>query len=96
MKKGFPKKEEVMFPSVKFHLNEFKAVGRWVEKNLPPFLAWLVNGQLKALEGLWIDAKVSSAVEQGLAAYRASEAPPTSFIDSTQTIKKALRCGRAR
>ena len=72
-----------MFPSIKFRLNEFKGLGRWVEKNLPPWAAWIVNAFLYGLEDRWIAAKASSSRrEAALADYRASEAPPTSFLDS--------------
>ena len=77
-----------MFPSIKFRLNEFQGLGRWVEKNLPPWAAWIVNAFLYGLEDRWIAAKASAAVEAALADYRASEAPPTSFLDSTRVIEK--------
>ena len=64
-----------MFPSVKFRLNEFKALGRWVEKNLPPWAAWLVNAFLYGLEDRWIDAKITSTLDKAERAYRASQGP---------------------
>ena len=77
-----------MFPKVKFRLNEFQSIGRWVDKQLPPWAAWLVNAFLYGLEDRWIAAKASAAVEAAIADYRASEEPPVSFLDSTRVIEK--------
>ena len=52
-----------------FRLNEFKAIARWLDKKLPGPLAFFLKGWLWALEERYIDAKVSSAVEKGIAPF---------------------------
>ena len=64
-----------MFPPVKFRLNEFKSLGKWLDKQLPPWAAWLVKAFLYGLEDAWIDAKVKSTVEKAIADYSASQGP---------------------
>ena len=64
-----------MFPPVKFRLNEFQAIGRWVEDNLPPLFAWTVNAFLYGLESRWIDAKTKATVEAAIARYSALQGP---------------------
>ena len=58
---------------IEFHLNEFKAVARWLDSKLPGWLSFLLRGYLKGLEDRWIDAKVQSSVERAIAPHRPSE-----------------------
>ncbi len=58
---------------VKFRLNEFKAVAEWLDKKLPLPLAFFLKGWLWGLEDLYIDSKVSSALEEAIAPHRPPE-----------------------
>ena len=58
---------------VKFRLNEFKQVAKWLDKKLPMPLAFFLKGWLWALEDRYIDAKVQSSVEAAIAPHRPSE-----------------------
>ncbi len=58
---------------IKFRLNEFKAVAKWLDKHLPMPLAFFLKGWLYALEERYIDAKVSSALDKAIAPHRPSE-----------------------
>ena len=60
---------------IKFSLGEFKAMGRWLDKSLPPLLAWIAKAFLKGWEGRYIHAKVQSSVEVAIARHRAQEKP---------------------
>ena len=64
-----------MYPPVKFRLNEFKQIGGWFDKNLPPLFAWLAKAFLYGLEDRWIDAKVKSSVNAAIARYSALQGP---------------------
>jgi hypothetical protein len=57
----------------KFRLNEFRDVARWLDKHLPAPLSFFLKGWLWSLEDRYIDAKVSSAVEKGIAPYKPSD-----------------------
>lgn len=59
--------------SIEFHLNEFKAVARWLDSKLPAWLSFVLKGYLKGLEDRWIDAKVQSSVEKAIAPHKPSE-----------------------
>lgn len=52
---------------VKFRLNEFKAVARWLDQHLPLPVAFFLKGWLWSLEDRYVDAKVSAAIEKGIA-----------------------------
>jgi hypothetical protein len=52
---------------ITFRLNEFKAIAKWLDKNLPTPLAFFLKGWLWALEERYIDAKVSSALDKAIA-----------------------------
>ena len=65
----------MILPPIKFSLGEFKALGRWLDKSLPPLFAWIVKAFAKGLERRYIHAKVQSSVEVAIARYRASEEP---------------------
>jgi hypothetical protein len=56
-----------------FRLNEFKAVAKWLDKNLPTPLAFFLKGWLWGLEERYIDAKVSSALDKAIAPLKPSE-----------------------
>ena len=56
-----------------FRLNEFKAVAKWLEDNLPLPLAFFLRGWLWALEERWIDAKVQSTIEKALTPHKPSQ-----------------------
>ena len=58
---------------IQFRLNEFKAVAKWLDKKLPMPLAFFIKGWLYGLEERYIDAKVTSAVDNAIAPHRAPE-----------------------
>ena len=58
---------------IQFRLNEFKAVAKWLDKKLPMPLAFFLKGWLWGLEERYIDAKVTSAVDNAIAPHRAPE-----------------------
>jgi hypothetical protein len=59
---------------IKFRLNEFKAVAKWLDKYLPMPLAFFLKGWLWGLEERYIDAKVSSALDKAIAPHKPPEA----------------------
>jgi hypothetical protein len=60
-------------PEVKFRLNEFKQIARWLDTHLPPPIAFFLKGWLWGLEEAYIDAKVESTIDEAIDAYSASE-----------------------
>ena len=58
---------------VKFRLNEFKAVAKWLDQHLPLPIAFFLKGWLWGLEERYIDAKVTSAVDKAIAPLKPSE-----------------------
>ena len=58
---------------IKFRLNEFKAVAKWLDGKLPGPLAFFMKGWLYGLEERYIDAKVHSAVDKAIAPYKPPE-----------------------
>lgn len=80
---------------IKFRLNEFKAVAKWLDKKLPMPLAYFLKGWLWGLEERYIDAKVTSAVDKGIAPFLPSGPvvePPTfhsepSKVEGLDTIQ---------
>ena len=58
---------------IKFRLNEFKAVAKWLDMILPGPLAFFIKGWLWSLEERYIDAKVSSALEKAIAPHKPPE-----------------------
>jgi len=62
-------------PEINFRLQEFKAIGKWLDRNLPLPFAFFLKGLLMALEERYIDAKVQSSVDAAIATYSASEQP---------------------
>jgi hypothetical protein len=61
--------ESPVSSDVKFHLNEFRAVARWLESKLPAPLAFVLKGYLWKLEDVYIDAKASSAASEAIRVY---------------------------
>ena len=58
---------------IKFRLNEFRDVAKWLDKKLPMPLAFILKGWLWGLEERYIDAKVSSAVDKAIAPHKPPE-----------------------
>ncbi len=58
---------------VKFRLNEFKAVAKWLDQHLPLPIAFFLKGWLWGLEERYIDAKVTSAIDKAIAPLKPSE-----------------------
>ena len=58
---------------IKFRLNEFKAVAKWLDSKLPMPLAFFIKGWLWGLEERYIDAKVSSALDKAIAPHKPPE-----------------------
>ena len=52
---------------IKFRLNEFRDIARWLDKKLPGPLSFFLKGWLYGLETRYIDAKTSAAIEEGIA-----------------------------
>lgn len=52
---------------IKFRLNEFRDIAKWLDKKLSKPLAFFLKGWLYGLETAWIDAKTSAAIERGIA-----------------------------
>ncbi len=62
---------------VRFRLNEFKAVAKWLDKTFPLPIAFFLKGWLWLLEERYVDAKVSAAVEKGIAPH----VPPDPVVE---------------
>ena len=62
---------------VEFRLNEFRDIGRWLDKKLPGPLAFILKGWLYGLETRWIAAKAAAAVEKAIAPH----IPPEPVIE---------------
>ncbi len=60
---------------IEFRLNEFRDIAKWLDKHLPMPLAFFLKGWLYGLESVWIDAKVSSALDKAIAPHRPTEDP---------------------
>lgn len=58
---------------IEFRLNEFRDIAKWLDRKLPPPLAFFLKGWLWALEEAYIDAKVRSAVDTAIAPHKPSE-----------------------
>ena len=82
-----------MYPPVPFRLNQFKQIGGWFDKNLPPLFAWLCKAFLRGLEDKYIEAKAKAAVEAALASEELLEAFPESSVDkpTTQVIESDVQ-----
>ena len=53
--------------NIKFRLNEFRDIAKWLDKKLPGPLSFFLRGWLYGLETRYIDAKTSAAIEKGIA-----------------------------
>ena len=53
--------------NIKFRLNEFRDIAKWLDKKLPGPLSFFLKGWLYGLETRYIDAKTSAAIEKGIA-----------------------------
>ncbi len=62
---------------VKFRLNEFKAVAKWLDQRLPLPIAFFLKGWLWSLEDRYIDSTVVAAVEKGIAPFL----PPDPIVE---------------
>ena len=69
---------------IKFRLNEFRDVARWLVVHLPAPLAFFLKGWLWSLEDRYIDAKVSSAVEKGIAPF----VPPDPVVEPPRYLSE--------
>jgi hypothetical protein len=58
---------------IKFRLNDFKAIAKWLDKRLPGPLAFFLKGWLYGLETRYIDAKVHSALDKAIAPLKPPE-----------------------
>lgn len=65
---------------IEFHLNEFKAMARWLDSKLPAWLAFLVKGWLWKLEDSYIAAKASSAVSKAVREYNETVRTPEGLL----------------
>ena len=66
--------------NIKFRLNEFRDIAKWLDKNLPAPLSFFLKGWLYGLETSWIAAKTSAAIEKGIAPVKPKDPviePPT-------------------
>ena len=52
---------------IKFRLNVFRDIAKWLDKKLPGPLSFFLKGWLYGLETRYIDAKTSAAIEEGIA-----------------------------
>jgi len=68
----------------KFRLNEFRDVARWLDRKLPAPLSFFLKGWLWSLEDRYIDAKVSSAVEKGIAPF----VPPDPVVEPPRYLSE--------
>lgn len=57
-------------PEIKFRLNEFKQIAAWLDKKLPPPLAFVLKGWLWGLEEKYIAAKASASVSKAIREYK--------------------------
>ena len=72
---------------IEFRLNEFRDTAKWLDSKLPMPLAFFLKSWLYVLESVWIDAKVSAALEKAIAPHRASQAPlvePTHYTEPSE------------
>ena len=58
---------------IKFRLNEFRDIAKWLDKKLPGPLSFFLKGWLYGLETRYIDAKTSAAIEKGIAPHIPSD-----------------------
>jgi hypothetical protein len=68
-------------PAVRFRLSEFKNIARWVMRNCPPPMAWLILGYLYGLETQYIEWKTTLTVDKAI---RDWEAQCPDFIEDRE------------
>ena len=59
--------------NIKFRLNEFRDIARWLDKKLPSPLSFILKGWLWGLEERYIDAKVDAALEKAIAPHKPAQ-----------------------
>jgi hypothetical protein len=72
---------------IKFRLNEFRDIAKWLDKKLPAPLSFFLKGWLYGLETAWIDAKTVSAVDKAIAPLKPSEptlTAPTHYTEPSE------------
>ena len=90
--------------NIKFRLNEFRAIAKWLDKKLSKPLAFFIKGWLYGLETAWIAAKASAAVEKGIAPHKPKDPviePPTyhsepSEVEGLDIIQSTYEFTRTR
>jgi hypothetical protein len=73
--------------NIKFRLNEFRDIAKWLDKKLPAPLSFFLKGWLYGLETAWIDAKTSAAIEKGIAPHIPNDPliePPSHHSESSE------------
>lgn len=58
---------------IRFRLNKFRNIAKWLDKKLPGPFAFFLKGWLYGLESRYIAAKASAAVEKGIAPIKPSD-----------------------
>lgn len=71
-------------PAVRFRLSEFKHIARWVMRNCPPPMAWLILGYLYGLETQYIEWKTKLTVDKAIKDW---EAQCPDFIEDVEIIE---------
>ena len=90
--------------NIKFRLNEFRDIAKWLDKKLPAALSFFLKGWLYGLETAYIDAKTSAAIEKGIAPYKPKDPviePPTyrsepSEVEGLDIIQSTYEFTRTR
>ena len=90
--------------NIKFRLNEFRDIAKWLDKNLPAALSFFLKGWLYGLETAYIDAKASAAIEKGIAPVKPLDPviePPTyrsepSEVEGLDIIQSTYEFTRTR
>ena len=72
---------------IKFRLNEFRDIAKWLDKKLSKPLAFFLKGWLYGLETRYIDAKTSAAIEKGIAPHVPNDPviePPSHYSEPSE------------
>ena len=59
--------------NIKFRLNEFRDIAKWLGGKLPAPISFFLKGWLYGLETRYIDAKTQAAIEKAIAPHRPPE-----------------------
>ena len=73
--------------NIKFRLNEFRDIAKWLDKKLSKPLAFFLKGWLYGLETRYIDAKTSAAIEKGIAPHVPNDPviePPSHYSEPSE------------